>query len=51
MRKKQFSKLGNAIKSYDAFAVPISLRVDGEDAHKTYFGSLMSLLILIITLN
>ena len=50
MKKRETSKIGTAIKSYDAFGVPISLKVNGEDSHKTYFGAFMSLLILILTL-
>ena len=44
------ARLANTIKSLDSFGTPIQLKVNGQDAHKSYFGALMSLVVFSITM-
>ena len=43
-------KLGRKIKSIDAFGEGVGFNIgDGQSTHTTYFGSLLTLAILVIT--
>ena len=50
MKKKISEVLQSTAKSFDAFGTPIKLTLNGEHKHKTYLGSVMSILVLTITL-
>ena len=50
MKKKITEVLQSTAKSFDAFGTPIKLTVNGEDAHRTYLGSVMSIFVLSVTL-
>ena len=46
----KLQKLGNKIKSIDIFGEGVGLNIgDGQSTHTTYFGSLLTLAILVIT--
>ena len=44
------TKLGTFVKQFDAFGAPIKLKLDGKDYQKSYYGALMTVLMITITL-
>ena len=50
MPKKITDQLRRTAKSFDIFGTPVSLTVDGDSTHKTYFGSIVSILVFTITI-
>ena len=44
-------KCGSYVKSFDTFGVPVSLNIDGQETHKTYTVTLLSLVIFLLMTN
>ena len=52
MKAGGVEKLGNRIKSVDIFGESVGFNIGGETStHKTYFGSLLTLVIIAITVT
>ena len=49
--KKYGKALGGRIKSLDSFGEGVGFQIKGSSANKTYLGSIMSLLVTIVTLT
>ena len=41
-------EFGSYVKSFDTFGVPVSLNIDGQETHKTYTGTFLSLVIFVL---
>ena len=49
--KKHFREIGEKFKSLDTLGEGINFKIDGQRTHKTYLGSIVTLLIAYISLN
>ena len=50
-KSKSSSKLGEAIKSFDLFGEGVVFEIEGRPTKTSYLGSLISLVIIVITIS
>ena len=49
--KSRLSQIGNLFQGIDRFGSNVNLRENGKDKFTTYFGAILSLMILIVVIN